>query len=74
MLDLKWNIPMFLSRIRIPFVLEKRKGTDQLRPRIFRFDHFVNEAALGCDVRICKLFPEFRDQFLPVFVGIRCVR
>jgi hypothetical protein len=46
------NIPVFLRRVPVAFVLEQREGADEFGSGLRRLDHFVDEAALGGDVRV----------------------
>src|SRR5437764_15478971 len=56
--DLERNVAVLLRRVRVAFVFEEREGAYELGARLRRLDDFVNEAALGGDVRVGELLLE----------------
>ena len=47
---------MFLWRVLIALVLQQCQREDQFRPRLGRFNYFINKSTLRRYVRIGKLF------------------
>ena len=52
---------MLLRRIRIPLILEHRQRSNQFWSGLGRFDHFVDEATFGGDIRVRELVFQLSD-------------
>src|SRR5690349_7368193 len=60
-INLERDVSMFLRRILVAFVIERRERLHQFRTRHARQDHFVDVAALGGHIGAGKTVAELRD-------------
>src|ERR1044072_8361586 len=58
---LERDVAVLLRRVRVALVLQEFERAYEFRARLRRLDDLVNEAALGCDVRVGELLLELGD-------------
>src|ERR1700687_285266 len=67
------NIPMFLWRVGVALVCQKRKGADEFGSSVRGFDYFIDEAPFGGDIGIRELVFQLHDTRASRRLLVRCL-